>query len=296
LLSSLTEAAPDVIHVHGIAYPLQLAWLHTYSAAPIVVQDHATRLPHGLRRLACRWALRHVSGVAFTAREQARPFIEHDVIRRDMPVFEIPEGTSRFTPGDRTAARVAAGVYGDPCLVWLGNLDENKDPLTVLAALSRARAALPDPHLWCCFRAAPLLERVRHCIEHDPALAGRVHLLGAKSHDEVEQVLRAADFFIQGSHREGSGYALIEALACGTPGIVTDIPPFRRLTGDGRVAALSPPGDAGAMAAAIVSWSRQDRSAQRQAARTHFERTLSLDAIGWAWRRAYEALLQERAA
>lgn len=297
LLGALAAERPQVVHVHGLVFPLQIAQLCSrVPGAAVVVQDHASRPPQGWRRLVYRRALGRISGVAFTARQQALPFIENRVLRPDIPVFEIPEGTSRFSPGDVNAARSAMGLYGDPCLVWLGNLDRNKDPLTVLDALSGARGALPDPHLWCCFRAAPLLDQVRRRIERDPALAGRVHLLGAKPHDEVEQVLRGADFFIQGSHREGSGYALIEALACGTPGIVTDIPPFRCLTGDGRVAALSPPGDAQAMAAAIVTWSRQDRTAQRQAARAHFEQTLSLDAIGWAWRRAYETLLKERGA
>ena len=52
--------------------------------------------------------------------------------------------------------------------------------------------------------------------------------------------MRAADLFVLGSHREGSGYSLIEALACGLPPIVTDIPSFRSLTGAGVVGALWP--------------------------------------------------------
>ena len=46
--------------------------------------------------------------------------------------------------------------------------------------------------------------------------------------------MQAADLFVLGSHREGSGYSLIEALACGLPPVVTDIHAFRTLTGCGR--------------------------------------------------------------
>jgi hypothetical protein len=48
----------------------------------------------------------------------------------------------------------------------------------------------------------------------------------------------AADLFVSGSQREGSGTALLESLACGLPPIVTDIPSFRMLTCDGRIGAL----------------------------------------------------------
>ena len=42
----------------------------------------------------------------------------------------------------------------------------------------------------------------------------------------------AADVFISGSHYEGSGYALIEAMSAGLVPIVTDIPSFRSIAGD----------------------------------------------------------------
>ena len=46
----------------------------------------------------------------------------------------------------------------------------------------------------------------------------------ADTRARVEELMRAADIFTLGSHREGSGYALTEALACGLPPVVTDIP------------------------------------------------------------------------
>jgi glycosyltransferase involved in cell wall biosynthesis len=86
---------------------------------------------------------------------------------------------------------------------------------------------------------------------------------------------------------------VIEALACGTVPIVTDIPPLRRITGGGAVGALFPPGDAGAMARMLVDWAGRDRIATRYAARDHFERALSIEALGEELRAAYQALLEE---
>ena len=42
----------------------------------------------------------------------------------------------------------------------------------------------------------------------------------------------AADVFVSGSHSEGSGYALIEAMSAGVVPVVTDIPSFRAIAGD----------------------------------------------------------------
>ena len=90
--------------------------------------------------------------------------------------------------------------------------------------------------------------------------------------------MQAADLFVLGSHQEGSGYSVIEALACGLPPIVTDIPSFRSLTGEGAVGALWPCGDSRALCEALAS-ARFDPPA-RAAVRAHFDRELSLGSLG----------------
>ncbi len=287
----LAELRPDVIHFHGLSFPLHVRYLRRHLHVPLLVQDHADRVPPRWRRALSRHGLAAVSGAAFTVHSQAERFIEAGVLPASALIFEVLESSSHFTPGDMSEARAATGLRGDPCLLWLGHLDANKDPLTILAALSRIAAQLPDPHLWCCYLTAPLLAQVRGRIDRDAQLRGRVHLLGRRPHSEVERLLRAADFLVQGSHREGSGYAVIEALACGTTPLVTDIPSFRRITGGGTFGALSPPGDVAAMSDALLRWSRRDRQHLRRAARAHFEATLSFDALGRELRTAYEALV-----
>src|SRR5262249_42702980 len=106
--------------------------------------------------------------------------------------------------------------------------------------------------------------------------------------------LRAADFLVQGSHREAAGFGVIEALACGTTPLVSDIPSFRRITGEGRVGGLFPVGDAPALARVLVDWSGRDQGAVGAAARAHFERELSFRAVAGQLREAYR-LVRDRA-
>ncbi|HEX7091715.1 MAG TPA: glycosyltransferase family 4 protein [Longimicrobiales bacterium] len=295
ILRRVAALRPDLLHVHGLSFPLQTrALARAFPAIPVLVQDHGSRPPVGWRRALHRWGYARIAGAAFTARAQAEAFLAARVLRADLPVFEVLESSSHFTPGDRAAARAATGIDGDPCLLWVGRLDANKDPLTVLEAVSRALPALPGARLWLCYTDAPLLDAVRVRLAAEPELAERVRLLGRLPHGRVQDVLRAADFLVLGSHAEGSGYAVIEALACGTTPLVTDIPSFRRITGGGAFGALSPPGDAEAMARALVDWAARDRVALRRAARAHFERALSFDAVGGELRAAYRAIVAHR--
>jgi glycosyltransferase involved in cell wall biosynthesis len=135
-----------------------------------------------------------------------------------------------------------------------------------------------------------LLPVVRARIEQSDALRERVVLLGARPHDDVEQLFRAADFYLQTSRREAAGFSLLEAMSCGTPAIATDIPATRRIVGDSGT--LTPVGDAHAMADALVRFAARDRASLRAAVRTHFEQELTFDAIGRQLRDAYTALVQ----
>jgi glycosyltransferase involved in cell wall biosynthesis len=208
-----------------------------------------------------------------------------------MKVFEVPESTSRFAPGDRLRARRVTALQGDPAVLWVGHLDENKDPLTVLDGIRAAARELPRLQLHCCFGTAPLLHAVEERIARDRALRPRVRLLGRVPHERVQQLMRAADLFVLGSHREGSGYSLIEALACGLPPVVTDIPSFRALTA-GTVGRLWAPRDAAALSAALRSIAPGLGETTREQVRAHFERELSLPALGRKLAAAYAEVIE----
>ncbi len=77
-----------------------------------------------------------------------------------------------------------------------------------------------------------------------------------------------ADLYISPSHVDGSSVSLMEALACGLPVLVSDIPANREWITDGANGWLFPDGDADALAAKIISvMQRRGQSAIRKAAR-----------------------------
>ena len=288
--SRLRELAPDVVHVHGLGFARDvLALRELVPHVPILLQDHADRVPRLWRRAPWKRAAAVVDGVSFCARAQVEPFARAGMLPPQVRVFEIPESTSRFVPGDASAARSVTGLHGDPAVLWVGHLDRNKDPLTVLEGVARAVADLPRLTLSCCFGSAPLRPAVEARIARDPALRGRVHLLGRVAHERIEMLMRAADLFVLGSHREGGNTSLIEALATGLLPVVTDIPSSRSLTAGCAVGALWPPGDSAALALALRAAAARGPG-DRAKVRAHFESHLSGAALGRKLATAYREL------
>jgi glycosyltransferase involved in cell wall biosynthesis len=295
LATLLHDLDPQVLHVHGLGFAPDVVQLaEMMPGIPILLQDHADYPPRRWRRADWRRGFEVASGLAFCSLAQARPFASATLLPSSLPVYEVPESTSRFVPGDREAARRSADIYGDPLILWVGNLNSRKDPLTVLAGIREAMLTLPALQLWLCFGSAPLLPQVQRRIAGDPMLRERVHLLGKVPHARVEGLMRAADAFVLGSHREGSGYAVIEALACGLAPVVTDIPSFRTLTGGGRVGALWPCGDTRKMCAALLSTVARPRDEAVLAVRAQFDAEISLDALGRKLRLVYEDLVRRQ--
>jgi glycosyltransferase involved in cell wall biosynthesis len=290
----LAELKPDVCHVHGLGFFADVAALSAFAPqTPILVQDHAGHPPRIWRRRRWRKALSVVSSVTFCAREQARPYEDARLFHPHTVIHEIPECSTRFMPGEQAAARQLTAMDGDPCVLWVGHLDQNKDPLTVLDGVARAAQHLPGLRLWCCFASAALLRQVHNRIDSDPLLADRVNLVGYVPHERIETMMRAADLFASGSRREGSGYSLIEALACGLPPVVTDIPSFRTLTGQGAVGRLWTCGDAHALCAALLSIGSPSPDLRRSV-RAHFDAELSFAAVGGKLSAAYQHALWRR--
>lgn len=288
LAAALRRERADAVHFNGLDFPFHAHAICDPGTA-VLIQDHASRTDVRIGRLR-RWGYGGISGAAFTSLAQAEPFLETGQLPAGIPIFAVPESSSSFRPGDAKEARRVTGVFGKPALLWVGHLDPNKDPLTILHAVRKVLPSLPDLHLWCAFAGTRQLADVERLLREDEGLAGHVHLLGRVPHERVEMLCRACDFFLLGSHREGSGYALIEALACGVTPIVSDIAAFRALTGAGSIGALVPVGDADAFAEAIMRLASMPREPARRKILDHFARHLSFDVVGARLVDAYATL------
>lgn len=299
-VKAIAGQSPDVVHVNGLIFPQLVASIRA-AVGPrtaIVVQHHGGEFPirgSGLvgmfRKQRWRGGLAAADAVSFTSAEQAEPWRRAGVLG-DQRVIEIVEASTTMRGVSRERARTAISAAGEPLILWVGRLTTNKDPLVVLDGLERALPQLPGAQVVMVFGDDTLLPNVESRVGASAILKDRVMLNGKVAYDEMPNYYGAADLYVSGSHSEGSGYALIEAMSAGLVPVVTDIPSFRAIAGE--CGSRWAPGDAAAFAQALLASCAGDRAAQKDAVKARFEGVLSWDAIAKRTVTGYESILSHR--
>ena len=199
-------------------------------------------------------------------------------------------------PAWRTAAPadpawLAANGLPERYLLFVGNREPRKNLPTLLAAY---RELLADPP--ANPGGVPPLVLVGpagwgEALDLAGLPAEAVRTPGYLPEDDLARVVTGAAALVFSSWYEGFGLSALEALACGTPVVATDLPALREVLGD--QAELVPPGDAAAMAAALAKVlgdpGGEPARAARRARAAAFTWAACAQATLSAYRRALEA-------
>ena len=168
-----------------------------------------------------------------SARQAAGLLSVCEALAQDMAALGLPSekiaihytglDRDRFRPFDHTRLRSRlAEEFGipiedrKPLLATVGALIPRKGQRLVIEAL----AALPDTRLLLIGKGTD--EAELRALAEELGLGDRVHFLGSLDHDLLPLVLSAADAMVLPSSSEGLANAWVEALACGTPLVITD--------------------------------------------------------------------------
>jgi teichuronic acid biosynthesis glycosyltransferase TuaC len=211
----------DAIDAHYF-YPDGVAavWLGRALGLPTVVTARGTDVNLIPRHLVPRALIRHAIAGA-TALVTVSAALKDALVALGAPqekVTVLRNGVdiSLFRPVDRGVARSALGLTR-PTLLSVGHLIERKGHHRVVEAMPR----LPEFDLLIVGEGPQrghlvgLIDRL--------GLAGRVRLLGARPHTELPSLYGAADVLVLASSREGWANVLLEAMACGTPVVASNI-------------------------------------------------------------------------
>jgi len=275
LFLKLNKLKPKVVYVQGLGYPhliIIMKWFLHFSAK-IIVHDHANKLPSSWKYPFFKKADKSISYYFFTSKQQAMPWISKGLISSEKKVVECIEGSTSF--------QFNGAIKKDSnSFLWVGRLDENKDPLSVLKAFSNYIKIKPTAKLNMFFEDTTLLNEVEQTII-DLSLKNHVFLKGAVSNSSLELWFQKSEFFILGSHKEGGPFSLIEAMACGCIPIVTNIAPFLAMTNNGDCGLLFSPGDYKELFQQLNKIESLDIEKLRNKTLSQFEHHLSHQAIAF---------------
>ena len=230
LAPTLGLLAPPAAHRLGIAV---VATFHSWFRRSLAYQVFRRPLQERLDRIEAKIAV-------------SQPVV--DAMRRYLETdwHIIPNGVNvdDFHPNGR---RPMDAAIQHPRLLFLGRLDPRNGLDTVIDAMPRILARYPQAEL-TVVGDGPL----RGYYEHQTrGLKKSVRFVG-QIYRERPAYYGESDLYLCPTDKASFGITLLEAMACGTPMIVSDVPGFRELVDGGSEAVLVPPGNSAAWADTVV--------------------------------------------
>ena len=230
---------PEYIIIHGMRYGLYSCFLKLLlpKSTNIIVQVHGFALPpSGIKKKIYQYTNKFIDGYFFTGSDNANDWVRSKVFKKDK-VFEIMEGSTSFKFSENANRSLNS-------FIWVGRLNQNKDPITILKAFELYLNYNSSAKLTMVYSSYELLNEIKLLLKKNDKLKKAIVLLGKVNHASLEKLYNQHQYFLLGSHYEGSGYSLLEAMTCGCVPIVTKIPSFCFMTNKGDCGLLFPSGNA----------------------------------------------------
>jgi glycosyltransferase involved in cell wall biosynthesis len=216
---------------------------------PVVLHLHASRFPEFYTALpgwAQRWVRRTfaLASRVIVLGEISRKYVQDVLAVLPERVTVLPNAT----PG--RASEMSERAPGDSLqILFLGRLGPRKGIPELLTAL--ANPGLHD-QAWRATLAGDGDVDTYRAIAAEHGLNGRIVFPGWVGVDAVSEFLGQAHVLLLPSHAEGLPMSVLEAFAAGVPVVCTPVGGLPELVVDGVNGLVVPPGDAGALAVAIL--------------------------------------------
>jgi L-malate glycosyltransferase len=226
----LRATRPDVVHAHWLPGPAFMAAL--VRARPLISMAWGSDVYAADRRRLwqCRYALRRSDVAMADSRDLLDRLIELGADAERAYLMRWGVDLKLFSPAaDRAAAKRELGLPDAPVVLSPRGLGPVYNPEVVLDAFELLRERIPD---------ALLL--LKHLRPDEPALEGRpgVRVVGNVAYERLPAYFRAADVCVSIPRSDSSPRSVWEAMACGCPCVLSDLPWTGELIEDERHALL----------------------------------------------------------
>jgi glycosyltransferase involved in cell wall biosynthesis len=188
------------------------------------------------------------------------------------------EGSSPFSAMDKALAKSKTYVNGEPAFLFVGRLDNNKDPLKVVRSFLRYNKQLPSSRLYMIYHTTDLLDKIEELLDGNNNRDSIV-LAGKKNHNDMVYWYSSVDFIISASQYEGSGIAVCEGMSCGCIPVLTNIPSFKKITANETCGILYDVNEEDGLFDALMKTQHLNIEEEKKKVLKQFNDDLSFDAI-----------------
>jgi glycosyltransferase involved in cell wall biosynthesis len=163
----------------------------------------------------------------------------------------------QFNPKNRSAFRHQIGYEDDLLIVHTRSWEPRYRVNIALEGFWRALQVEPDLRL-LMLGGGSQENQIKKYVE-EQGLSDRVIFQGYKQNEELSKYYKAADVYLSASHIDGSSVALMEAMACGCPALISDIPANLEWVSDGKQGWIFKDNDPKDLAGKIINISRHKK-------------------------------------
>ena len=247
----------DVLHAHQYTPFFYAATANRLAntRTRMIFTEHGRHWPDVVspkRRLANRLLLgRMADRITAVCAFSARALAEKDGFRADrIDVIENGIDADRYqAPRDRSLLKARLALApGRRYIATIARFHPVKDHQTLLRAFAKVAGDVADVDL-LLVGDGPLREDLETLVK-SLGLDQRVRFLGVRQ--DVPDILAAVDLFALSSVSEAASITVLEAMATGTPVVVTDVGGNPEMVRNGVDGLLTPRGDAPAMADSLL--------------------------------------------
>jgi len=137
----------------------------------------------------------------------------------------IPNGVDqeKFSPLDKKIAMQRLNLPEGKIIFSAGTLRRLKGFDILIHSVRKILTKSRDKRIYLIIAGEGKVRQDLESLIVQHSLGEHVHLVGAKSQDDLKLYYNAADVFCLASSREGWPNVIMEALACGTPVVATNV-------------------------------------------------------------------------
>ncbi|MGH2994343.1 MAG: glycosyltransferase [Solirubrobacterales bacterium] len=243
LMSVLRRLQPDLLHAHWLPTWGYFATLSGHRPLVVTPWGSDLYLARGAERKRADRALRSADGVLARSPHMLRNILARGASAERIHRVDLGVDLGRFrpaSPGEQARARHELDLPAGPIILSfragtpLYNLD------TVLEAFRMLRARLPDATLLMLHGGAPLSRPLRASL-HGLDESDGIRLVGDLPHANMRWYLTAATAGVSIPSSDGSPSSVWEALACGLPVVLSDLPQMEERLGESEAVRLVEP-------------------------------------------------------